>query len=149
MDIHDKGTIGLFHVEMAAQGFQRRHLAELRLADGMRFEPEQAEQRRRDAIRAAAELRILVETSALDHLQQDAVGGNQACLAFHHHRQAGGILGARREFAVDQLQLSGIDIELRGRQIFWCQALADSDGCAGADQSGDRNRGLPPPQQLR
>ncbi len=118
VDIDDEGAVGLLDGDMTVQGVQRRHLAELDFAGGPDFEPEQAEQRCHQAPGlAAAELRILVEMGILDHLQQHVVRGDQARLAFDHHRQARNVLGARREFAIDQLQFAGIDIKLGGRGI--------------------------------
>ena len=112
------------------------------------FDPEQAEQRCQNALGiAAAEFRILVEIGVLDHLQQHIVRGDQARLAFDHHGEAGDILGARRQFAVDQLQFAGIDVELGGRGVFRRQALADRNGDAGADQRGRGDREPSLPQQ--
>jgi hypothetical protein len=70
----------------------------------------------------------------LDHLKQHAVRGDQARLAFDDHGEAGNILGAGRQFAVDQLQFPGVDVKLGGRQIFRGQAFADRNGKASADQ---------------
>jgi hypothetical protein len=83
----------------------------------------------------------------LDHLKQHAVRGDQARLAFDDHGEAGNILGAGRQFAVDQLQFPGVDVKLGGRQIFRGQAFADRNGKASADQRGRRDHDPPLPQQ--
>ena len=129
--------------------FQRRDLNELLLLGGRaQLDPEQAEQRPEQALGvAAAEFGILVEIGLVDHLQQHVVRGDQARLAFDHHREAGKVRGARRQFAIDQLQFAGVDIELGGRGIFRGQALADRDREAGAEQRRGGDRDLPPPQQ--
>jgi len=90
---------------------------------------------------------VLVEVGIPDHLEQYVVGGDQPCLAFDDHGKAGNVLGARREFAVDQLQFSGINIKLGGRQIFRRQAFADRNGEASADQRGRCNHDPSLPQQ--
>ena len=95
----------------------------------------------------AAELGVLVQVGILDHLKQHAVGGDQSRLALDDHGQAGNILGAGREFAVDQLQFPGIDVKLGGRQIFRRQAFADRNGEASADQRGRRDHDPSLPQQ--
>jgi hypothetical protein len=59
------------------------------------------------------------------------------------------ILGARRQFAIDQLQFAGIDVELGGGGVFRCQALADRNADAGGNQRRRGDRDLPLPQQLR
>ena len=53
-----------------------------------------------------------------------------------------------QQCAIDQLKLARIDIELRGRGVAGCQALADDDGEARADQCRGGNRNLAPPQQI-
>ena len=45
VDVDDEGAIGLLDVDVANQGFQRRHLAELGFVGGPGLDPEQAEQR--------------------------------------------------------------------------------------------------------
>ena len=142
IDVDDEAAIGLLDVDVTVQDFQRRRLAELGFRGWPHFHTEQAEQRSQYAPGFAAELRILVEMGVLNHPQQDAVRGDQARLAFHHHGEAGKILGARREFAIDQLQFARIDIQLGGRRIFRCQALADRDRGTGADQARP-SRSLP------
>ncbi len=125
LDVDDEAAIGLLDIDVTVQDFQRRRLAELGFGGRPDLDTEQAEQRCQHAPGLAAELRILVQMGVLDHLQQHAVRGDQARLAFDHHGEAGKILGARREFAIDQLQFAGIDIKLGGRRIFRRQALAD------------------------
>jgi hypothetical protein len=83
-----------------------------------------------------------------DHLQQHVVRCDDAPLALDHHRKAGQVRRARREFAIDQLQFAGIDVELGRCGIFRCQALADRHRDAGAEQRRRGDRDLPPPQQL-
>ena len=145
IDIDDEAAVGLLDGNVAVQGVQRRHLLELVFIGGRRMNPDQAEQRRGGSVGGAAEFGILVDAGAVDHLQQHVVGGDQARLAFHHHREAGDVLGARRQFAIDQLQFAGVDIKLGGGRVFRCQAFADRDRGTGADQSGSRDRALSPP----
>ena len=135
---------------MAIERFQRAHLdLLLLLGGGAHLDPEQAEQRSQDALRiAAAELRILFQMGVADHLQQHVVRGDDARLALHHHREAGNILGARCQFAIDQLQFAGIDVELGRRSVFRRQALADRYRDAGGDQRRRDDRDLALPQQL-
>jgi len=130
--------------------FQRAHLDLLLLLGGrLQIDPDQAEQRPKEALAiAAAKLRILFQVGVADHLQQHVVGGDDAGLALHHHRKAGHILGARRQLAIDELQFAGIDIELGGGGVFRRHALADRHCRAGEDQRGRHDRGLALPEQL-
>ena len=133
---------------MAVQGFQRRHLAELGFAGGRGSIPNRPSSDASRPLEAAAEFGILVEMGVLDHLQQHAVRGDQARLAFDHHGEAGNILGARRQFAVDQLQFAGIDIKLGGRRDISASGFCRSRRRAQAQISaGRRDRDLSPPQQ--
>ena len=148
IDVDDEAAVGLLDVDVTVQGVQRRRFAEL----GFR-RPSETPGRTGRAVMPgmplglAAELRILVEMGVLDRLQQHAVRGDQARLAFDHHGETRKVLSARREFAIDQLQFAGIDIELSGRTIFRRQALADRHRRAGADQRGHSDRDPLPPQQ--
>ncbi len=150
VDVDDEGLVGLFHIDVADQGFQRRHLDELPLLGGRaQIDPEQAQQRSEQALGvAAAEFRILLQMGLADHLQQHIVRGDHAHLALDHHRKAGKVRGARRQFAIDQLQFAGVDVKLGAGGVFRCQALADGHRDAGADQRGRGDCDLPPPQQL-
>ena len=123
IDIDDEATVGLLDGNVAVQGVQRRHLLELIFIGGRRMNPDQAEQRRHGSVGDAAELGILVDAGALDHLQQHIVRGDQARLAFHDHRESGDVLGTRRQFAIDQLQFAWVDIKLRGGGGFGVRLL--------------------------
>ncbi|MGY3406657.1 hypothetical protein ACVWZV_002770 [Bradyrhizobium sp. GM5.1] len=74
------------------------HFLFLRGGGRVGLKADQAEQRRHHAfaVGAAAEFGILVQISLLDHLEQHAVGGDQARLALDHHRHAGDVLRAGR-----------------------------------------------------
>lgn len=109
---------------MAGQRFQRAHLDQLLpFRARAEFYAEQAEQRGEDALDLVpAEFGSLVEIGVLDHLQQNIVRGNQARLAFDHHREAE-TSRARGELAIDQLQFAGIDVELGVVAVYFGSGL--------------------------
>ena len=147
LDIDHEATLGLANDDVAGERIERDGVIDLRGGGEAQLDPEQMEQRRQRSPGFTAELGILVETGVLDHLEQYAVGGDQPGLAFHHHRQAGNVLGARRQLAVDQLQFARVDIELGGGGEFRRETLADDDCGNRATERGRDDGGLAPPQQ--
>jgi hypothetical protein len=130
-NVDDESAPGTPDRDALLQGFEHHRAVPGRIRFGGKCEPQPFE----EAWSSPGEFRIAVEIHTLDDPFQDAVRGDDLCLALDDREEAGGVLVAGRQLLVEEVKVARVDVELRLRAVAGRQRLAAEEG---RESGGDR-----------